>query len=289
MTFRIVNISETKRGRRGKAPVLRLRPNSLLSFREKRVWAEATKKALAFYQNSTLKNKKRKKMNEMNLARSMYYEFLSFPLFWDENEEGFYKFVQQSEVLSENLIYPENEKDFKKLSRFEWSKFKKEQNGVLFDLSFVNVPQTASFYDEGRDDGKKRSEVIEILKSGEIGVEANLSEDYIGLIFTYMSRFLREGKEELARRLFDEIINGFVDEFCELLAEHDRSNFFKAYANLLMSFVELERAFLGVEKPAPKAVSQARNALAKKPYETKVKSSTRRTKVFEEEMTKLSE
>lgn len=83
------------------------------------------------------------------------------------------------------------------------------------------------------------------------------------------------------------MINGFADEFCELLREHDNSKFFTAYANILASFVTLEREFLSLAAPQKPEVSQAKIALAKKPYETKVKSSVRRTKIFEEEFTKL--
>lgn len=222
----------------------------------------------------------------LNTARARYYEFLSFPLFWGQSEEDFEAFLAQARFLATAPITPENERDFKKIYNFEWAKFQKEQNAVLFDLSFVNVPQTASFFDEGRDDGKKRVEVINILKKAHLAIDAQLSEDYIGLIFALASRLLGEQKAQLAGELFG-VINGFADEFCEILREHDNSKFFTAYANILASFVTLEREFLSLAAPQKPEVSQAKIALAKKPYETKVKSSVRRTKIFEEEFTKL--
>ena len=85
--------------------------------------------------------------------------------------------------------------EFKNLQKFSFEEFKSEQNSVLFDFSYANVPMSASFYDEGRDDGRMRVAVIDVLKKSKFRRNMELCkecEDYVGFIFYLHSTLLRD-------------------------------------------------------------------------------------------------
>ena len=66
---------------------------------------------------------------------------------------------------------------------------------MLFDFSYANVPMSASFYDEGRDDGRMRVSVIDVLKKSKFRRNMELCkecEDYVGFIFYLHSTLLRD-------------------------------------------------------------------------------------------------
>ena len=66
--------------------------------------------------------------------------------------------------------------------------FKKEQNSALFDFSYANVPLSASFYDEGRDEGAMKILVLNTLKKSKFRRNDEFckdSEDFIGFIFGF--------------------------------------------------------------------------------------------------------
>lgn len=210
-------------------------------------------------------------MNDLDIARSYYYEFLAYPLFFEENGDKFSNYKEQLDYLSKSPIVPEDEKNFENLKRFSFDEFKLEQNSVLFDFSYINVPLTASFYDEGRDDGFKRLKVIDILKKSKFRRDDKNfknSEDFIGFIFLLMALFLKEDPK-LAGELFTETVNNFSDEFVELMKEHKNANFFKSYAAILENFIEIERAYYGVAAPILQR-SAARESMAKEPYHTRM-------------------
>ena len=92
-------------------------------------------------------------MSQIELARAYFYEFFSTPLLFSD-EATFVRWQKQAQILSQNLLDESLESDFKALLEFDYASFKAEQNAVFFDLSYVNVPLSASFYDEGRYDGQ---------------------------------------------------------------------------------------------------------------------------------------
>ena len=86
-------------------------------------------------------------------ARARFYEFFSYAFFYDEKGKGFANWQEQAKFFSQNKLGC----DFEPILKADFTSFKAEQNAVLFDLSYANVPLNASFYDEGRDNGKKKS------------------------------------------------------------------------------------------------------------------------------------
>lgn len=222
--------------------------------------------------------------SEIIKARSYYYEFFSV-LFFFINKEKFNDWKNQLEFLSQNPLSDENENDFLVLKGFDYEKFSKEQNAVLYDFSYINVPLSASFYHEGRDEGETKVKVIDILLKSDFRKDVNFckdSEDFIGFIFAMNSVFLQKNLTNMAYELFDKVINNFIDEFCEMLISHEKSIFFKSLGNILKVFVNFERAILGLNMPIIKH-SVAKEAINKVPHQTKL--ATPKSKIHWDEFT----
>ena len=211
-------------------------------------------------------------------ARSYYYEFFAIPFFFYENDEKFKIWKEQLAVLKNSQIMQEDGEYFENLSKFSFEDFKKEQNSALFDFSYANVPLSASFYDEGRDEGAMKILVLNTLKKSKFRRNDEFckdSEDFIGFIFYLESSLLndelQQGSNFLSTELFANVINKFIDEFINLLIEHKQSVFFRNLANLMKSFFALERSLLAIDAPKFEK-SVAKEALARLPYENRFKN-----------------
>ena len=208
-------------------------------------------------------------------ARSYYYEFFAIPFFFYNTDAKFKRWQQQLEFLKGSPIAPADAAEFENLQKFSFEEFKSEQNSVLFDFSYANVPMSASFYDEGRDDGKMRLLVLSTLKKSKFRRDMELCkecEDYVGFIFYLHSTLLRseaeEGTEALSTELFTNVTNGFVDEFAEFLCGHVKADFFRSLGGLMKSFFALERSLLALNAPK-KDKSIAKEAIKKGGYQNK--------------------
>ena len=219
-------------------------------------------------------------------ARAYFYEFLAYPLFFHTSDEGFARWKEQLSYLAQNPLSEQSAEAFANLDKFSFDELTSEQNDVLF--GFTNIPLSASFYEEGRDNGAARLRVIHCLKLSPYRRDKELckdSEDYVGFIFLAMATFLSDefnGAKNISDKLFGETLNLFIDEFISLLLAHKNANFFRSYALILQDFIELERAVLNLEAPAkPQGDSVAVAALKKEPYQSKMP--TIKTKLHWEE------
>lgn len=211
------------------------------------------------------------------LARSYYYEFFAIPFFFSEKDDKFNLWKKQLDYLKNEPISNENANDFAKLSEFSFSQFRSEQNRLLYDYSYANIPLTASFYKEGRDEGVAKKLVLDTLRKSKFRKNSELckdSEDFIGFIFYLMSSLLKEEVSSnafLSTELFVNVINEFIDEFIGFIIDSKEANFYLHLANLMSNFFELERAILGVEKPEIKP-SVAKEMIEKQPYLSNLKT-----------------
>ena len=219
-------------------------------------------------------------------ARAYFYEFLAYPLFFHTSDEKFARWREQLSYLAQNPLSEQSAEAFANLEKFSFKELINEQNEVLF--GFTNIPLSASFYEEGRDNGAARLRVIHCLNLSPYRRDKELckdSEDYVGFIFLAMATFLNDefnGAKNISDKLFGETLNLFVDEFGSLLLAHKNANFFRSYAIILQDFIELERAVLNIEAPAkPQGDSVAMVALKKEPFQSKMP--TIKTKLHWEE------
>ena len=133
--------------------------------------------------------------NNLTKARAYFYEFLAYPLFFHEHGGKFDRWREQLAYLATSPVTPQSEAAFANLAKFDFEKFAREQNDVLFDFSYSNIPLNASFYEDGRDDGAARLRVIECLKLSPYRRDKEVckdSEDYVGFIFLATATFLRD-------------------------------------------------------------------------------------------------
>ena len=99
---------------------------------------------------------------KITAARALYYEFLAFVFFFYEDDKKFLEWKKELEILQKSPLG--DAQNFEILKSFDFKSFKAEQNAVLFDFSISNVALSASFYNEGRDEGKMKIFVSNILK-----------------------------------------------------------------------------------------------------------------------------
>lgn len=212
-------------------------------------------------------------MNELANLRAYYYEFIAFTLFFTTDKSKFQRWQKQLYYLSKEPITKEDRAAFENLEKMSFEEFMQEQNELFFDFSFANVPLSASFYLEGRDEGEAKLKVINILRKTKFRRDESSckdSEDFIGFIFMFMAKLLNLNEQELAQELFKTIINEFEGEFCYLLKTHKRAHYFQSVANIFDSFMQLERSVYGVSKQEMKHI--AAESLAKKPYISKIET-----------------
>lgn len=206
----------------------------------------------------------------INQARSLYYIFFAKMLDFAPNDEG-YKDVET--LLPIFLSNPLDEGSYEALGIIQ-EKIKTEGFSALraeYDEVFVSpessfIPLSASYYDEGRDDGQKRVKAADLVLRSKFRRNkplCNDSEDQIVFAFRFMSMLIQaglEGDEEslnLAHTFFVEILNECVDDFAELLFTHEKSVFYKNTAIVLKAFSDFERLYLDVA-PSQKVASAHR-------------------------------
>jgi TorA maturation chaperone TorD len=137
----------------------------------------------------------------------------------------------------------------------------KEFDRLFYAPETKTIRTTASYYDAGVENGRKRLEMQNFLAKTKIRRDEEKFSDYedhIGFIFTVLAELTAltaEGEEvyvNTAHCIFSEILNEFVDVFAKILYEHPESDIFKNVAVILKSFIEFERIYLDVSVPVVK-------------------------------------
>lgn len=225
-------------------------------------------------------------IEDIDLSRKYFYEFFS-KAFNFINDEEFKVWYKQLVVLSKSPLDDSLKKDFDKLLESDFKKFYDEQNAVFFDFSYVNVPMSASFYDEGRDDGKMKLQACEIIRKTKFRKNENCkqSEDEFGFLFAFMASAMQSDLKAV-EQLFRFILNPVIDEFIEKLQIHKNSNLYISIANIMKVFFANERAYLELNPPIKKeGKSVADESLQRLPYEPRLPTKFSKTHI--EELSKL--
>lgn len=201
----------------------------------------------------------------INKARALYYNLFANFFVVSAKSENYFELVRLINILKENPLDPSSGEALENLS----SLLNPSSNVLLlqeFDDLFHNpltkkVRQTASYYDEGVESGKKRVEMIQFVAKTKLRRDEKSYfeyEDSVGFIFSIMaslSDLLANGEKEYENTIhciFSQIMNDFIDEFAKEVYEHDSAKIFKELMVVLHSFIEFERLYLEVTKPIPK-------------------------------------
>ncbi len=207
-------------------------------------------------------------MNKKSLdpARSIYYGLMSKMFVFDVSEERFSGVSEALDILIQNPLDVNSGEALKEIKEFIEA-YGYEGLSLEYDELFSNpdgeiIRDTASFYDEQIESGKKRVVVKNFLGKTKIRRDEKKfrdNEDSVGFLVTFMHELIElvmsseEQYESVAHCLFEEVINEFIDEFIVNLYEHDKANAYKSLAIVFNAFVEFERLYYGLQKPKPKA------------------------------------
>ncbi len=202
---------------------------------------------------------------EINRARALYYGLFSELFAFVLKDERYIKTLDLIELLSKNPLDENSKTAFKNMKNIIDSKgfkfLEDEYDALFYDLSSDPVPTTASFYNEDRDDGKKRLLMVNYLLQSKYRKDDKKFtdlEDDIGFIFSLMQKLIEDEVKEdeksafLEKEIFKNVLNEFVDEFIENVYMHENSVFYQEAVILLKIFIEFERVFLDIQKPKQK-------------------------------------
>lgn len=201
----------------------------------------------------------------INKARALYYNLFANFFVESSKSENYFELLRLIRILKEN---PLDETSGEALENI-LALLDPTSNVVLikeFDDLFHNptskkIRQTASFYDEGVESGKKRVEMINFVAKTKLRRdEKNYFEyeDSVGFLFSFMSQLcnnISNGEKEYENTvhcIFAQILNEFIEEFAKDIFEHKSSKIYKELMVVLHSFVAFERLYLEVPKAAVK-------------------------------------
>lgn len=209
----------------------------------------------------------------VNSARSLYYGLFSKMLVFTTDEKRFDGVEEVLDVLIENPMDENSCEALKEIKEFiaagGHEVLSKEYDDIFHSPESAVVRTTASFYDEGVESGKKRLEVKNFLAKTKIRRdEKNFKEpeDSVPFLVTFMHELIEliiQGEKQydtLQHCLFAEIINEYFDEFIQALYENEKSNAYKSLAVVLNAFLEFERLYFDVAKPAPRELPVQKEA-----------------------------
>lgn len=203
------------------------------------------------------------KDKEVHLARAAYYGWLAVLFGYIKEEESLGQVVENIEFFATSPLEEKSKEAIAAMRLFLQRKGKKgvkeESDLVFYSFDTSMIPMSASYYDEQRDDGKKRLDTIEILLASPFRRDTFTckdSEDHVSLLFELMSSLVRHGvmqedekSLELAEKLFETILNPFIDMFSSLVFAHEATDFYKQVAVVLRGLVEFERFYLQIAPP----------------------------------------
>lgn len=201
----------------------------------------------------------------INKARALYYNFFANFFVLSSKSENYFELIRLLNILKENPLDESSAEALNNISNLLDSSSNvallKEFDDLFHNPLNKKIRQTASFYDEGVESGKKRVEMIDFVAKTKLRRDENSYfeyEDSVGFIFSLMaelSDLLANGQKEYENTvhcIFAQILNDFIDEFAKDIYEHDKSNIYKELMVVLHSFVEFERLYLEVSKPPKK-------------------------------------
>ncbi len=202
---------------------------------------------------------------EINKARALYYNMFANFFVVPDDIANYLELLRLIEILKDNSLDTYSSSALKnileKLDKTSNTKLIQEYDDIFHNPISKNVRDTASFYDEGVESGKKRLEMIQFVGKTKLRRDEKSFceyEDSVGFIFSFLAQLCDEvaqGEKQYENTIhcvFSEILNDFCDEFAKNVYEHENADIYKELMVVLHSFVEFERLFLEVSKPQQK-------------------------------------
>lgn len=203
------------------------------------------------------------KDKNINKARALYYAMFSRFFVFTTDTNRYFELVELISILKQNPLDSTTKDAFEKLSftlKLDSNiNFMSEFDDIFHSPETKTIRTTASYYHENVESGRKRVEMQKFLGKTKIRRDEKKYSDYedhIGFIFTTLSELCEleyEGHTEYENTIhciFAQILNEFVDDFAKELYEHESADIFKNVVVLLKAFIEFERIYLEVSKPA---------------------------------------
>ena len=201
----------------------------------------------------------------INKARAIYYNLFANFFVPSSDIKNYFELFRLLNLLKDSSLDEASEESIKNilnlLDKDSNQSLIQEYDDIFHNPVYEKVRQTASFYDEGVESGKKRVEMIQFVAKTKLRRDEKRYfeyEDSVGFIFSIMSELsnlfaLGEKQyENTVHCIFEQILNPFVDEFAKSIYEHKKANIYKELMVVLHSFVEFERLYLEVTKPLKK-------------------------------------
>ncbi len=201
----------------------------------------------------------------INKARALYYNFIANFFVLSSKSENYFELIRLLNILKENPLDESSANALNSISNLLDSSSNvallKEFDDLFHNPLNKKIRQTASFYDEGVESGRKRVEMIEFVAKTKLRRDENSYfeyEDSVGFIFSLMAELSNQvasGEKEYENTvhcIFAQILNNFIDEFAKDIYENDKANIYRELMVVLHTFIEFERLYLEVPKPVKK-------------------------------------
>ncbi|HEH5067155.1 TPA: molecular chaperone TorD family protein [Campylobacter coli] len=215
-------------------------------------------------------------LEKLRLARSLYYQCLGELFVFSFSENRLCNLKAYLEAMQEGLFDESLRTSFEILLRNlqdlqdvqDLQAFYKEYDELFLALKNT-IPMTFSYIEEGFENSKALLNVRQILAKSTIRRNEKIfkeAEDSVGFCFVLMSEFLKNKEDELAKALFEKVINQSIDEFLMLIFSNSKAKLYKEIANIAAQFIEFERYCFELEKPTIKPSKKVQNDLSRSEF-----------------------
>jgi TorA maturation chaperone TorD len=205
----------------------------------------------------------------INKVRIVYYGLFSSFFAFSIDESDFKNIVDAVDILSTNPLDDQTEKSLKnikrRLNKGGYDALKNESDKVFFSPTTIFVPMTASYYNEQRDGGNKRIEMMSYVLESKFRRntdEYKEYEDHIEFVMLFIQKLINEelqgdlSAQMLSKKVFVNILNEMIDEFSNNLFNHEKSQLYKQIVLALRSFIDFERLYLNIAQPIKEEVKK---------------------------------
>ena len=224
-------------------------------------------------------------LEKLRLAISLYYQCLGELFVFSFSENRLCNLKAYLEAMQEGLFDESLRTSFEILLRNlqdaqDLQAFYKEYDELFLALKNT-IPMTFSYIEEGFENSKALLNVRQILAKSTIRRNEKIfkeAEDSVGFCFVLMSEFLKNKEDELAKALFEKVINQSIDEFLMLIFSNSKAKLYKEIANIAAQFIEFERYCFELEKPTIKPSKKVQNDLSRSEFLRREANKQRRSR-----------